>query len=363
MAVWHQPGAFVERPGNVAPEWLGQTMAANGFTWVAVLVHNGLQLENEGELANGWHTRLAGQGITVGAWGPLRTDPEREAELAADLCARHGLSFYVANAEYEYEFSGSGGGSNDRAGRSGRFVTAFRAKARDLPAALSTFGRLDQHDLDWTPWHNSGFHFLPQAYPNEDASLTVQLCAQGAAQALATPRLDLASRAHPTIGVYPGARGLVGPQDYVAQLAAEPRPRGFSVYLAERMDPDWWAVYGAAIKAGRILAGDPLQPQTHDPKPDSEPKPKPKPKPKPDPKTPPPPTAASTRAKMLDLARAMEEEWARQGRDPATTSRSRVSVARLVLETTDAAWEDVRDELLGLLAPPAEPVPEPAPPA
>lgn len=77
MAVWHQAGAFIERPVNVAPEWLGQTMVANGFGWAAILTHNGLQVENEDQLAAGWAQRLAGQGVAVGAWAPLRDDPER----------------------------------------------------------------------------------------------------------------------------------------------------------------------------------------------------------------------------------------------------------------------------------------------
>lgn len=358
MAIWHQPGVFVERLVNVGPEALGQTMVANGFTWVALLVHNGLQRENEDQFAIDWHKRLASTGVTVGAWGPLREAPEEEAALAAELVARLGLAFYVANAEYEYEFSGSGGPSNDRAGRSGRFVTAFRSHAPTLPAALSTFGRLDQHDLDWQPWLNAGFHFLPQAYPNEDASLTVPLCSTGCAEALASPRLDLSRRTHPTIGVYPGARGLVSSDDYVAQLATEPRLRGFSVYLGERMDPAAWAVYGQAIREGHILTGEPPEAER------AQPEPQPQPQPQPEPTTPKPKPAArsakaaAARTKLIELVREVEEEWARQGRDAETIAASRLAVARRVLETPDATWLSVRDEVRRLLEPAAEPPPD-----
>lgn len=234
-------------------------------------------------------------------------------------------------------------------------MTAFRALAPDLPAALSTFGRLDQHDLDWTPWRNAGFHFLPQAYPNEDASLTVQLCNTGSAQALGNPRLDLAGRSHPTIGIYPGARGLVTAQDYVEQLAAEPRARGFSVYLAERMDPGAWAVYGEAIRAGRIVVGEP-------PEPEPEPRPR-EPEPQPEPQKPirvtrTPAAAAAARLRMLEQARAVETAWLAQGQTPETIARSRIGVARAVLETSDATWRRIRDQLGELLAPPS-----PDPPA
>jgi hypothetical protein len=344
MSIWDEPGAFIERPVNIAPEWLGQTMVANGFVWAAVLVHNGLQRENEDQLGIDWHRRLASTGVTVGAWGPLREAPEQEAGLAVELVTRYGLAFYVANAEYEYEFSGAGGGSNDRAGRSGRFVNAFRALAPALPAALSTFGRLDQHDLDWVPWRNGGFHFLPQAYPNEDSSLTVPLCTTGCAQALASPRLDLQRVTHPTIGVYPGALGLVTPDDYIAQLAAEPRARGFSVYLAERMDPSWWGIYGQAIRDGRILRGAPPEPEL------------PRPLPRPVPRA---GKAAAARARMIELAGEVEAEWVRQGRDTELIARSRIALARRVLQTPDPAWEAVRDELRGLLEPePEQPAPD-----
>jgi hypothetical protein len=64
---------------------------------------------------------------------------------------------------------------------------------------------------------------------------------------------------------------------------------------------------------------------------------------------------------MLELARGVEVEWGRQGRDAGAVARSRIAVARAVLETSDATWERVRDEVLALLLPPPEPGSEPAP--
>ena len=61
---------------------------------------------------------------------------------------------------------------------------------------------------------------------------------------------------------------------------------------------------------------------------------------------------------MIELAKEMEAEWARQGRDPEVVARSRIAVARLVLETTDPVWERVRDELRTVLAPPEPPEPD-----
>jgi hypothetical protein len=35
MSIWHEPGAFIERPINVAPEALGQSMVARSRIAVA----------------------------------------------------------------------------------------------------------------------------------------------------------------------------------------------------------------------------------------------------------------------------------------------------------------------------------------
>jgi hypothetical protein len=130
--------------------------------------------------------------------------------------------------------------------------------------------------------------------------------------------------------------------------------RAFSVYLAERMDPAAWAVYGQAIREGRILTGEPPETERPQPAPQQEPQPTTPEQPKPAPRS---AKAAAARSKLIELVRDVEEEWTRQGRDAETIARSRLAVARRVLETPDATWLAVRDELRGLLEPPAEPPP------
>jgi hypothetical protein len=55
---------------------------------------------------------------------------------------------------------------------------------------------------------------------------------------------------------------------------------------------------------------------------------------------------------MLEQARAVEAAWLAQGQTPETIARSRIGAARAVLETSDATWRRIRDELSELLAPP-----------
>ena len=124
----------------------------------------------------------AASGLSVGGWGVLRAEPEQEADLAHRLLDQYGLDFYIANAEAEYKFSNDDGQSNERFGRSQRFVEQFRALEPEMPAAVSSYCRADRADIDWTAWRGSGFAFLPQAYVNDLGSvISPAACVEGAA--------------------------------------------------------------------------------------------------------------------------------------------------------------------------------------
>lgn len=234
-AVFQQAGVFVWQADAIAPEWLGQTLKANHFGWAMVMIHDGLTLENDAELQKGWLDRLRGQGVQVGAWGVCRTEPEQEAELVASLVQRWGFEFYVANAEDEYEaFKG------DQA-RSGRFCTVFRQRLPALPAGFSTFGRVDKQAIDYVAWRNSRFVLLPQTYLNEREMDDPALCVEGAVAAGWAKE-----HVFPTIGMYSGQRGRITPQVYAERLKAA-GSTGFSVYLANQMNPEDYVVLGNAI--------------------------------------------------------------------------------------------------------------------
>lgn len=241
---WSSAGAFVWHETDVSPEALGEEMRAAGFGWIAVLVHDGLV---EDPVEDDWVERFRrASGLPVGGWGVLRDDPAGEAALADRLIARYGLDFYIANAEAEYGYTGPDGPRPERFGRSRAFVDAFRRLRPGIPAALSSYCRPDRHDLDWEAWRSAGFVFLPQAYVNDfGADAAPAACAKAA-------RPVFGDHVHPTIGSYPGVRGLPRPERY-ARLLARAGTVGFSVYLAEtEMNAGEWRALGQWIRPDGI---------------------------------------------------------------------------------------------------------------
>jgi hypothetical protein len=238
---WTAAGAFVWHETDVEPTLLGRILREAGFGWVAVRLHDGT-VEDPVEADWVYRFRLA-SGLPVGGWGVLRTDPEAEAGLASELVTRYGLDFYVANPEVEYEFSGLDGPSDERSGRSSRFVTAFRGlRASPFPLGLSSYCRPDHHDIDWASWRRGGAAFLPQAYVNDIGSEGSPPACVAASRGVFPPE-DV----HPTIGMPVGRAGTVDVATYV-ELLARAGTVGFSVYLAEtRMSDTDWRALGAAI--------------------------------------------------------------------------------------------------------------------
>jgi hypothetical protein len=238
---WQAAGAFVWHETDVDPSVLGRALRENGFGWAVLLLHDGV---TEDPIDPVWIQRFReASGLPVGGWGVLRTEPEREAELADALLTRSGLTFYIANAESEYEYSGPDGPSHDRSGRSRRFVSAFRARRPALPAGISSYCRPDRHDIDWRSWRESGFVFLPQAYVNAHGrEVSPVVCVSGASGFFSPGEV------HPTVGTF-RARRSVSARMYT-RLLAEAGTQGFSVYPAEIVSDRQWAAFGAAIAKG-----------------------------------------------------------------------------------------------------------------
>ena len=238
--MWHET--------DVEPTLLGRILREAGFGWVAVRVQDGIA---EDPVQADWvyRFRLA-SGLPVGGWGVLRTEPEAEATLGSELVTRYGLDFYVANPEVEYEFSGADGPSDERSGRSSRFVGTFRTlRPSPFPLGLSSYCRPDHHDIDWASWRRAGAAFMPQAYVND-------IGAEGSPPACVAASRGVFARddIHPTIGMHIGRRGTVDVATYV-DLLARAGTVGFSVYLAEtRMTDAEWRALGSAIDQRGIAA-------------------------------------------------------------------------------------------------------------
>src|SRR5262249_39317822 len=198
---WQSAGAFVWHPDAIDPEILGRELRENGFGWAAVFVQDGTTAAS---LDPVWIDKFrSASGLPLGGWGVLRADPVHEAALVHQLVSRYGLAFYIADAEAEYGYSGPSGPSGARFKRSAAFTGEFRTLEPNLPAAVASYCRPDQHDLDWKAWSSSGFDFLPEAYVNElgTAAASPAACVAGAAAYFP------AHRGHPIVGMYAGQLG------------------------------------------------------------------------------------------------------------------------------------------------------------
>jgi hypothetical protein len=242
---WDDAGGIVWHTGDVDPRWLGETMRAEGFGWVAVYLGGPTDPTTPDP---SWLERFrAASGLPVGAWSVLGDDPGADAARAVQLIGANGFSFYIADAEQDYGYTDGTTHSSAQYARSRLFVDAFRAAEPNLPAAVSSYCRPDLHDLDWAAWARGGFDFLPQAYTNDlGANGAPAVCLRAAARWFAK------SRVHPTVASYAGMYGFVPPARSVADLRAA-GTTGFSIYPAEvNMSAQDWQVYGTAITALRI---------------------------------------------------------------------------------------------------------------
>jgi len=246
-APWAGAGAFVWHEDAVEPVAFAQRLRREGFAWAAIFLQEGVDVH---PVEAGWIERYrAAGGPPLGGWGVLRTSPRKEAGIAVALLRRLRLGFYVANPEEEYKYTNLDGTSPERWNRSLEFAHSFREFTGAVPAAISSYCRPDQQDVDWKAWADRDFAFLPQAYVNQHGMLTApRECVRGA-RGIFPP-----DRVHPTIGTYQST--IPVPMDaYVRLLAASARAgsRGFSVYLAETnvSDSDW-SLLGAAVAGGQI---------------------------------------------------------------------------------------------------------------
>jgi hypothetical protein len=197
---------------------LARLLARHGFQYLAIKAHDGTTTyrRNRNEIAR-YVDAAHAHGLAFGLWGYLTArDAAGEARLAADLVREHRASFYFANAEAEYERA------TQRVSRG--FARTFRDELPTLPAALSSFGRIDLHpNLDWRAWRDHGFEFDPQAYEADSRLLTPARCVEAARGVWPMTMI------RPTLGAYKGALSRPSPTR-LAQSLNEVRTKGFNVW-------------------------------------------------------------------------------------------------------------------------------------
>jgi len=241
---WQSAGGLIVHPDQLDPVVAAEEARAGGLGWIALQIADG---ETALPSPANWVARFrAVSGIPVGGWSVLRDDPAAEANLAATLLGQDQLDFYVADAEQEYAATNGVEHSLAHAHRSGEFIAAFRALEPTMPAALASFCRPDEHDLDWQAWATAGFAFLPEAYVD-------QLGADGTPTACTTAAEKWFPRSaiHPVLGIFAGPYPTPAPAEYAAQLA-QAGTTGFSLFPFENADSNALAAYAAAIEAGTI---------------------------------------------------------------------------------------------------------------
>lgn len=226
--VFDGPGMFIADANAMDPRAWAQKLKAAGVGWVSLQVNNGGPVAgNLSALDNGWAAPFKAAGLKVGFWGVSYTEPEKDAQDAAQLTARYQGDFYIADCEGQFQF-----GQGD-VGRNQRYVAAFQAEATrqgigKVPRALSSMGRVA---LDMKPWLDNGWDAMPQAYWNSYEHYSPSLSVK-----YYTDHGWPKGRVHPTIATYDGSsEGNARPKS-IAEYAADLKKAGttgFSYYLPE----------------------------------------------------------------------------------------------------------------------------------
>ena len=234
-AVWDRAGVFVaDTRAFPGPSQLADELAADGFSWIAIQIHNGLVAK---PVDPTWLRVFRARGLAVGGWGVELKHPRREARLGARLVNRYRLDFYIADAEAPYKVDTGGVW-----GRSRAFTRAFRALEPTLPAALTTYGAPTctcVFPIDYRAWRRAHFALLPQAFYNQFREYRPDRTVAHALRA-GWRRGDV----HPVIGVYHGYAAA----RYVP-LLRRARTTGFSVFVAEAARASDYAALAPTIAA------------------------------------------------------------------------------------------------------------------
>jgi hypothetical protein len=269
--MFEYPGLFVWNAQNL-PGFLPEEMKAGGFRWIAIDLHDGVELVEKTD-----YRALIAQyrhaGLDVAGWGVLRTQPEEEAELAAELCAKYDLHAYIANGERELGYTQESGPSGDCFGRSDVWTATFRART-DMELGFSSYAIYANHDAHYSVWIEAGAVAMPQTYLNEFTWATPLAGVEGAIdvkQPHNTPNGWPRQLVYPTIGNYPVDGVHLPPAQEYAELLRQAQVVSFSIYLGELVQQGELQHY-----SGVCVPAPAPEPE---PEPPSIPKPTPAPKP------------------------------------------------------------------------------------
>lgn len=192
--------------------------AERGIKWIAVKAQDGPSPYRLGtQQLETWRHVCETHGIHFGVWGFLYGhDARREAVTAAQVVNKYGAQFYIADAESGYE---------NNAAASQVFASTFQREHPHLPKALSSFGRIDFHRIDWHTWKRHGFTFMPQAYADVSNLLHPATCVEVASSIWHPSEMAVTLEASPHIPA-----SVYG--EWVT-AAARKGVRGFNIWRAD----------------------------------------------------------------------------------------------------------------------------------
>lgn len=247
MAPYGGLGMWVWDAAQNDPDLFCARLAKNNYGYVVVKAHDGSNEYNSPARVDQWRMACRHHGLRFGIWG--YTYHGSDARTAVAVIERHGADFYVADAEIEYE---------QGYGASAEFASIFRKLKPHFPAAMSSFGRVDFHSLDWAAWAHHGFDFMPQAYECESTADAPYLCVNAAA------RYWKRQQIFPVLGSYRGARGLLTGQqlhDSVVHIALP----GVSVWDSQELHGDQVEQVGKLAHRPPPAPGHPAKPPAKPP--------------------------------------------------------------------------------------------------
>lgn len=251
--IWDRLGVWVWEIGNNGLDGnlnnYIRYMKENGFGWFAIQAFNGDTLMDQTIMAK-WRNALWNNNMGFVIWGVHHNDPEGDAQRASAQINLWGADAYIANAEDEYKTDNGGTRAHSAA-----FVNEFRDQQPSIKCALSSYGAAAGENIfgsttdvnasvfDYKSWYDAGFHFMPQAYINQDSAYAPNLVLRHAKRAAWPFRY-----VHPTIGIF-GIPNVVtdtpthNAADYRALLQAFDSDSNLNGIVGSRYRGYGWSVF------------------------------------------------------------------------------------------------------------------------
>lgn len=278
-----------------------------GFEWVTYLTYNP-QLW-EGGKGYDLNAVKAHGFKSVGVWGVIysKNDFYHGGKAIAEMAVALKAQNCMINCEEIYK--------NTREKHEGKeIINGVRAGGWMGAVSLITYGApwtplVNDYAMDEKSFTNTGGSIIPEAYYNESEGYEPIYCKQYLDRLKIPPKQQ-----NYMLGLYPGRRGKVIGASWVDLLKKAKIGKNYSIYMIQHLDKSDVNAFAAFNKV-------PIPPITTAP------------------------TAAQTRSKMIDDAKA----WLEGTSGSHDTARIKIAQRIVGFGNTDPKWNAVRDTIMRLL--------------